>query len=114
MALVLLEQRTEKDYNGADIPVTDYLCIETGHNDGKYRLSVNKETHKGMFKEFLPFANGNFSVRIGLGRKSAKKLDKLNNIIENTKEQITELWKQGKYNDIVSLVLNKCSEDKVF
>ena len=48
-----------------------------------YKVHVRKETIEGNFSTWMPFDNGNFNVTIGQGRKSQKKLNTIENYINN-------------------------------
>ena len=104
MAQVLLEERN-------DLQEKDYLVLKIRHSDGVYILTVTKETENTSrgygIREFLLFAEGNFNATLSRGRKSQKKLDTYNRIVENNKEHYTELWKNGKYADIYQDVILK-------
>ena len=97
----------------------DVLSLEVRHSDGCYKLTVKKETHKElepggtMYVECLLFADGNFNYKLLEGRKSQKKLDKFNDIIEANKEHLTELWKNSKYTDICNEVYLKAVQSKL-
>lgn len=93
--------------------VTDRLSIEVKHYNGLYRLCVIKETVERGFVQFLMFADGNFNYTITQGRKSQKKLDILNQIIEDNKDELTKLWLDGQYKSICELVSIKAIQKKV-
>lgn len=63
--------------------------------------------------QFLVFAKGNFSYTITQGRKSQKKLDTLNKIIEDNKEELNNLWLADKYQDMCQLVHEQAILKKV-
>ena len=93
--------------------VTDRLSMEVKHYNGLYRLCVIKETVERGFVQFLVFARGNFNYTITQGRKSQKKLDILNQIIEDNKDELTSLWLEDKYKDMCELVSIKAIQKKV-
>ena len=87
----------------------EYLVAEVVHRNGQYRLSVHKEYQKDygdgvIMREFTPFADGNFTAKLFEGRKSSKKLEKLNSLLENNKKIITDFWTNGKYGNLVVFV----------
>lgn len=110
----LLETREETNALNEVETATDYLVIKPSHYDGKYKIHVSKETHKGCFKEFLPFANGNFNYTAGAGRKSAKKLETIDNILNDNKDTLVTLWKENKYQDMVNLLAEEIRNKKLF
>jgi hypothetical protein len=63
--------------------------------------------------QFLVFANGNFNYTVTSGRKSQKKLDTLNQIIEDNKDKLTSLWLEDKYQDMCQLVHEQATLKKV-
>lgn len=109
MTKVLLETRQNENNE----QVTDRLSIEVKHYNGLYRLCVIKETVERGFVQFLMFADGNFNYTITQGRKSQKKLDILNQIIEDNKDELTKLWLDGQYKSICELVSIKAIQKKV-
>lgn len=87
----------------------EYLVAEVVHRNGQYRLSVHKEFQKDygdgvIMRQFTPFADGNFITTLFEGRKSSKKLEKLNNLLETNKKIITDFWTNGKYGNLVYYV----------
>lgn len=109
MTKVLLETRQ----NEKGEQVTDRLSMEVKHYNGLYRLCVTKETVERGFVQFLMFAEGNFNYTITQGRKSQKKLDTLNKIIEDNKEELNNLWLADKYQDMCQLVHEQAILKKV-
>lgn len=117
MAEVLLKDWTAKN---EDEDVKEVLCFEIRQSDGKYRLSVNKENvnynkkHDYTSRQFTLFADGNFSTTLGMGRKSAKKLETLNNLVEEMKDDMANLWKAGQYQTLVNKFCDRVKSKKVF
>lgn len=109
MTKVLLGTRQ----NESNEQVTDRLSLEVKHYNGLYRLSVIKETVERGFVQFLVFARGNFNYTITQGRKSQKKLDTLNQIIEDNKDTLTNLWLEDKFQDMCQLVQEQAIQRKV-
>ena len=109
MTKVLLETRQ----NEQGEHVTDRLSMEVKHYNGLYRLCVTKETVERGFVQFLVFAKGNFNYTITQGRKSQKKLDTLNQIIEDNKETLNSLWLEDKFQDMCQLVHEQAVLKKV-
>ena len=93
--------------------VTDRLSMEVRHYNGLYRLNVVKETVERGFVQFLVFARGNFNYTITSGRKSQKKLDTLNQIIEDNKDKLNSLWLEDKFQDMCQLVKEQAILKKV-
>jgi len=93
--------------------VTDRLSMEVSHYNGLYRLCVTKETVERGFVQFLIFARGNFNYTITTGRKSQKKLDTLNQIIEDNKDKLNSLWLEDKFQDMCQLVHEQAVLKKV-
>ena len=93
--------------------VTDRLSMEVSHYNGLYRLCVTKETVERGFVQFLIFARGNFNYTITTGRKSQKKLDTLNQIIEDNKDKLNSLWLEDKFQDMCQLVHEQAVIKKV-
>lgn len=93
--------------------VTDRLSIEVKHYNGLYRLCVIKETVERGFVEFLMFARGNFNYTITTGRKSQKKLDTLEKIVEDNKDTLLNLWLEDKFQDMCQLVQEQATLLKV-
>ena len=58
-------------------------------------------------------AKSNFNYTITQGRKSQKKQDTLNKIIEDNKEELNNLWLADKYQDMCQLVHIKAVQQKV-
>lgn len=98
--------------NKVDETKTEVLNLKAKHLNGVYRFCVSKETEVKRdgytMTEWTPFAEGNFNYTIGTGRKSQKKLDTYNNVLETYKDKLYELWQQGNYNDMCLLVALKC------
>ena len=86
------------------------LDIYISHSKGKYNLYVHKEkTHivDGVeFVEYSPFDEGNFCATLLEGRKSSKKLEKMNAIISSKKDFLLDFWKDKKYNVLCQYVLS--------
>ena len=95
----------------------EVLVLKVVHCNGLYRFSCNKETNRIEMGytccEFIPLAKGNFNYTVTTGRKSQKKLNILNNILETHKEKLTELWKTEKYQDMCRLVSDIAVLEKV-
>ena len=109
MTKVFLETRQ----NEQGEQVTDRLSMEVRHYNGLYRLCVTKETIERGFVQIIVFAKGNFNYTITQGRKSQKKLDTLNQIIEDNKETLNSLWLEDKFQDMCQLVHEQAVLKKV-
>ena len=104
MANITLKKEDEKVTN---------LVIKPMHSNGVYKVHVRKEVVERNFSTWMPFENGNFNVTIGQGRKSQKKLDTLNQIIEDNKETLNSLWLEDKFQDMCQLVHEQAVLKKV-
>ena len=95
----------------------EVLILKVVHYNGLYRFRCNKETNRiergYTCREFIPLAKGNFNYTVTTGRKSQKKLNILNNLLETHKEKLTELWKAEKYQDMCRLVSDIAVLEKV-
>ena len=109
MTKVLLETRQ----NEQGEQVTDRLSMEVKHYNGLYRFTVVKETVERGFVQFFVFAKGNFNYTITQGRKSQKKLDTFNQIVEDNKETLNSLWLEDKFQDMCQLVHEQAVLKKV-
>lgn len=85
----------------------EVLNIEAMHNEGRYSVILKKEVieyKEGYFtKTFSPFAKGNFKIYLFKGRKSQKKLNKINFFIDLKKDEILKLWTKNQIKEIVNL-----------
>lgn len=117
MAEVLLKEFTPKNERE---DVKEVLTMEIKHYNGVYKLSVLKENicrnnEMGYTsRQFTVFADGNFNTKLGVGRKSAKKLEMLENLVEENKEEMTNLWKDGQYQTLVNMFCQKVADSKIF
>lgn len=95
----------------------EVLVLKVVHYNGMYRFRCNKETNRVADGytccEFIPFAKGNFNYTVTTGRKSQKKLNTLNTILETHKEKLTELWKAERYQDMCNLVSDMAVLEKI-
>ena len=105
MASELLKTYEEEGICGKK-QLSDYLEITGKHykENQYYYVSIQKVTQDGISTSYMPFADGNFSVKVGNGRKSAKKLDTINNIISDNMPNLSKMWKEGKYTDLASKI----------
>lgn len=80
------------------------LHVEVAHVGGAYRLYVRHEfvEIKGGYEvcTSVPFANGNFSRMLKIGRKTVQQLDKFNSSIERQAGELAVLWKDGQYSEM--------------
>ena len=93
--------------------VTDELSIEVKHLNGSYKMVVKKQTVERNCVSFLLFARGNFNYTITSGRKSQKKLDTLNQIVEDNKDELLQLWLEDKFQDMCQLMAVQAIQRKV-
>lgn len=102
----LLETRTEENYNGELEQVTVHLNMYVNHSSdyGRYSFHCMRETTKGCFVEYIPYADGNFRVTLANGRKSQKKIDKANEVIKSLETELVNLWKNGQYQTMANMV----------
>lgn len=87
----------------------EYLVANIKHINGRYVFFIRKEFEKDygngvVMREFTPFADGNGKFTLFEGRKSSKKLEKLNNLLETNKKIITDFWTNGNYGNLVYYV----------
>lgn len=106
----LSDVRENTNHNSTEY---DRLNMEVKHMNGYYSFIVRKETVENQngwqSVQFTVFADGNFRYTLTTGRKSQKKLDKFNGIVEEHKDELTELWHAGKYNDMCLLMALKAA-----
>ena len=94
----------------------ELLVMEVFHRDGKYKLNINKETEvqRGdyAYREFILYAQGNMNIVLGNGRKSDKKLQKLNNILSDNFETFYNTWvnNEGNSRAVAEVVWSKTNE----
>lgn len=98
MTKVLLTEKRADENNNLTY---EQLNMKVIHINGLYRFSVSKETiteENGFIcTQFIPFAGGNFNYTITSGRKSQKKLDTLNQIIEDNQNKLVDFWENAQY-----------------
>ena len=86
------------------------LDIHISHSKGKYNLYVHTEKTRIVdgveIVEYCPFDDGNFCFTLLEGRKSSKKLEKMNAIILNKKDFLLDFWKDKKYNVLCQYVFS--------
>ena len=86
------------------------LDIHISHSDGKYNLYVYKEKTRIVdgveFVEYSPFDDGNFCFTLLEGRKSSKKLEKMNAILLKKKDSLLDFWRNKKYNVLCQYVFS--------
>lgn len=84
------------------------LDIHISHNKGEYNLYVHKKKERAVdgvvIVEYSPFDEGNFSCTLLEGRKSGKKLEKMNAILLNKKDVLLDLWQNKQYDTICRYV----------
>lgn len=81
------------------------LNIEVVHRSGKYRLYVRQEfvEQRDGYQSIVsyPFADGNFVATVKEGRKSAKQLALMEQILEKWANAYRYNWSVGNYAWIV-------------
>ena len=86
------------------------LDIHISHSKGEYNLYVYKEKNRTVdgveFVEYTPFDEGNFCTTLLEGRKSSKKLEKMNAILLNKKDFLLDFWRNKKYNVLCKYVFS--------
>ena len=86
------------------------LDIHISHSKGKYNLYVYKENTRIVdgveFVEYSPFDEGNLCFTLLEGRKSSKKLEKMNAILLNKKDLLLDFWQNKKYNVLCQYVFS--------
>lgn len=105
MASELLRTYEEEGIYGKK-QVSDYLEITGNHykENQYYYVSVRKATKDGVCTSCEIFADGNFTVKVGNGRKSAKKLDTIESIISSNMPVLSKMWKEGEYTTLASKI----------
>lgn len=86
---------------------TEILDIIVKHYNGVYSLHVTRKKIEGMLETWTMGQEGDFRVKIAEGRKSVKKLEKFNKIIEDNKDELLKLWKDGNYQGMISKYLTE-------
>lgn len=90
------------------------LNVSLKHGNGVYRVYVRKEfvenheLENGMKYQTImstPFADGNFFVSVGEGRKSQKKLDDGEKYLIEHKEGIKACWLAGDYHAVAAVLM---------
>ena len=81
---------------------TEVLDIIVKHYEDAYNLYVIRKKIEGMFETWAMGQEGDFRVKIAEGRKSVKKLEKFNKIIEDNKDELLNLWKDGNYQGLIA------------
>lgn len=86
----------------------EVLDLQVIHRLGSYVFTVSKKfieyKDNCSITTIIPFASGNFNYKITKGRKSQKKLDLLNNIIEENKHTLLGLWTSAEYKAMCNLI----------
>ena len=90
------------------------LNVSLKQGNGVYRVYVRKEfveeheLDNGMKYQTItttPFADGNFFVTVGEGRKSQKKLDAGEQYLEANKQNIKASWLAGDYQAVAAILI---------
>lgn len=86
------------------------LDIHISHSKGEYILYVHKENARIVdgveFVEYCPFDEGNFCFTLLEGRKSSKKLEKMNAILSKNECFLLDFWQNKKYKVLCQYVLD--------
>lgn len=89
---------------------TSNLDIYIFHRKGEYNLYVYKEKPRIVdgveFVEYCPFDEGNFCFTLLEGRKSGKKLEKMNAILSSKKDFLLDFWQNKKYKVLCQYVFD--------
>lgn len=84
------------------------LVVSISHRDGSYNLYVHKEKERTIdgvsIVEYCPFDEGNFCFTLLEGRKSSKKLEKMNASLLDKKDVILNLWQNKDYEKLCRYV----------
>jgi len=84
------------------------LDIHISHSEGEYNLHVQKERERKLggitISEYSPFDEGNFYFTLLEGRKSSKKLEKMNAILADKKDILLDYWQNKQYNTLCRYV----------
>ncbi len=90
------------------------LNVSLMQGNGVYRVYVRKEFvevkeldngAKYQTITTIPFADGNFFVKVGEGRKSQKKLDDGEKYLEENKDNIKASWLAGDYYAVAMILM---------
>lgn len=93
--------------NQIDSDNKEVLEIKITHSNGFYNCFIHKSLISGNFSETMLFAKGNFRFKVFQGRKSQKKINKLEIFIYENQEQLKNLWLQGNYDQMINLIREK-------
>ena len=93
----------------------DILSIVAYHNKNFYMVSVRKEvieeTPDGSYlRTFDSVSENNFSFKIFEGRKSNKKLQKLENLLQYYSEYLLDLWYNRKYDEMKNFIIDSAKK----
>ena len=90
-----------------DINEKSYLQINAVHQDGYYKIYFTQYDRVGDgLVEMCPFDKGNFTVKLGMGRKSAKKLEKINDWLSSYSSILFTEWHRGEYQEVADRCFN--------
>lgn len=87
----------------------EYLVANIKHINGRYVFFIHKEFEKDygngvVMREFMPFADGNGKYTLFEGRKSTKKLEHFENLLNSNSSLITKMWLGGNYKELCSYI----------
>ena len=93
----------------------DVLSIVAHHNKNFYMVSVRKEVIEEMpdgsfLRSFDAMSKNNFSFKIFEGRKSNKKLQKLENLLQYYSEYLLGLWHNKKYDEMKKFIIDSAKK----
>lgn len=90
-----------------EIDSKSYLEINLVHQDGAYKVYFSKYfKDDGGFVHMYPFADGNFTIKMGVGRKSPKKLQKIGEWLSSQSDNLFAHWTRGEYQEIANCLFN--------
>lgn len=97
----------------------DILSIVAYHNKNFYMVSVRKEVIEetpdgSCLRMFDAVSENNFSFKIFEGRKSNKKLQKLENFLQYYAEYLLGLWYNRKYDEMKNFIIDSAKKIFIF
>lgn len=81
------------------------LNLEVKYIQGKYMFMCTKE-YTDKYGRGFTVEPCNFNYTLTEGRKSKKKLDTFNSIVDKNAGTLTAMWKQGHYSSMCTLIEN--------
>lgn len=106
--------RNNDVYVYVDLGENRRLVFHGWHRNGAYVLGVRHERvekHEDYVSYLWePFADGNFSADVKLGRKSEKQMNRLKINLDLNKDDYLKMWHEGRYKEIILDVRAKMAD----